>query len=78
MGDQLDCRVSAILQTQALYVGKALLCNQPVKTLNLLASGSSPGMVLSGFILALCTSVRDVVLVELVYLQGFNHEYVHS
>lgn len=49
LGDQLDCRISAILQTQALYVGNALLCNQPKKNLNLLASGSSPGMSIYGF-----------------------------
>lgn len=43
LGDQLDCKVNAILQTQALYVGRAILSAQPGKTLTLLASGSSPG-----------------------------------
>ncbi|KAL1264047.1 hypothetical protein QQF64_004402 [Cirrhinus molitorella] len=53
LGDQLDCKVSAILQTQALYVGKALLCNQQVKTFNLLASGSSP--VVPSLLVCLCS-----------------------
>ncbi|XP_050980668.1 HEAT repeat-containing protein 1 [Labeo rohita] len=58
LGDQLDCRVSAILQTQALYVGKALLSNQPVKTLNMLASGSSP--VVPSLLVCLCSGVCEV------------------
>ena len=42
-GDQLDVRVSAILQTQSLYVGGALLAPQPGTTRAQLASASSPG-----------------------------------
>lgn len=64
LGDQLDCRVSAILQTQALYVGNALLCKQPKKTLNLLASGSSPGM--SMWFLSHCVSYIQYVVVFFV------------
>lgn len=61
LGDQLDCRVSAILQTQALYVGKALLCKQPIKTLNVLASGASPGISLS-YINACCVYMSYSIL----------------
>lgn len=42
-GDQLDVKVSAVLQTQALYMGAALLSAQPPATLEELAAGSSPG-----------------------------------
>lgn len=42
-GDQLDIKVSAILQTQALYVGRALLSTQPAATLEQLAAVDSPG-----------------------------------
>lgn len=42
-GDQLDVRVNAILQTKALYVGRALLSAQPAGTLEALASTKSPG-----------------------------------
>lgn len=42
-GDQLDIKVGAILQTQALYVGRALLGAQPAATLEQLASVDSPG-----------------------------------
>ncbi|KAJ7987637.1 hypothetical protein DPEC_G00328550 [Dallia pectoralis] len=42
LGDQLDCKVHAVLQTQALYVGGALLSSQPATSLTQLASGQSP------------------------------------
>lgn len=42
-GDQLDVKVSAVLQTQALYVGGALLRNQSEDVLQELAAPSSPG-----------------------------------
>lgn len=42
-GDQLDIKVGAILQTQALYVGRALLSAQPAATLEQLAAVDSPG-----------------------------------
>lgn len=42
-GDQLDVKVGAVLQTQALYVGRALLSAQPAATLEELAAANSPG-----------------------------------
>uniref|UniRef100_A0A6Q2YKF7 HEAT repeat-containing protein 1 n=1 Tax=Esox lucius TaxID=8010 RepID=A0A6Q2YKF7_ESOLU len=59
LGDQLDCKVNAVLQTQALYVGGALLGAQPGASLKLLAAGQSPGMVLS-LLACLSSPVREV------------------
>lgn len=42
-GDQLDVRVGAVLQTQALYMGRALLSAQSAATLEQLAAADSPG-----------------------------------
>lgn len=42
-GDQLDVKVGAVLQTQALYMGRALLSVQPAATLAELAAANSPG-----------------------------------
>lgn len=42
-GDQLDVKVGPVLQTQALYVGRALLSAQPDATLEELAAADSPG-----------------------------------
>ncbi|XP_067286406.1 HEAT repeat-containing protein 1 [Pseudorasbora parva] len=70
LGDQLDCRVSAILQTQALYVGNALLCNQPKKTLNLLASGSSP--VVPSLLVCLCSGVCEVRRAAIAVLHSLS------
>ncbi|TSL75270.1 HEAT repeat-containing protein 1 [Bagarius yarrelli] len=44
LSDQLEIHVPAVLQTQALYVGKVLLPALPVKKLNVLVSTSSSGM----------------------------------
>ncbi|XP_016336618.1 HEAT repeat-containing protein 1 [Sinocyclocheilus anshuiensis] len=70
LGDQLDCRVSAILQTQALYVGKALLCSQPIKTLNVLASGSSP--VVPSLLMCLCSGVCEVRRAAIALLHSLS------
>uniref|UniRef100_A0A8C1MNQ6 HEAT repeat-containing protein 1 n=1 Tax=Cyprinus carpio TaxID=7962 RepID=A0A8C1MNQ6_CYPCA len=70
LGDQLDCRVSAILQTQALYVGKALLCSQPVKNLNLLASGSSP--VVPSLLVCLCSGICEVRRAAIAVLHSLS------
>lgn len=43
LSDQLEFRVTALLQTMALYVGKVLLTALPVKKLNILVSTSSSG-----------------------------------
>uniref|UniRef100_A0A8C1WE63 HEAT repeat-containing protein 1 n=1 Tax=Cyprinus carpio TaxID=7962 RepID=A0A8C1WE63_CYPCA len=70
LGDQLDCQVSAILQTQALYVGKALLCNQPIKTRNVLASGSSP--VVPSLLVCLCSGVCEVRRAAIAVLHSLS------
>lgn len=41
--DQLDVKVGPVLQTQALYVGGALLGIQSAATLEMLAAADSPG-----------------------------------
>jgi len=45
-GDQLDVKVGAVLQTQALYVGGALLSAQSAAALQQLAAADSPGEAL--------------------------------
>uniref|UniRef100_A0A8C7D059 HEAT repeat-containing protein 1 n=1 Tax=Oncorhynchus kisutch TaxID=8019 RepID=A0A8C7D059_ONCKI len=67
LGDQLDCKVNAILQTQALYVGRAILSAQPGKTLTLLASGSSP--VVLSLLACLSSPVREVRRAAIATLQ---------
>uniref|UniRef100_A0A6Q2WUA3 HEAT repeat-containing protein 1 n=1 Tax=Esox lucius TaxID=8010 RepID=A0A6Q2WUA3_ESOLU len=58
LGDQLDCKVNAVLQTQALYVGGALLGAQPGASLKLLAAGQSP--VVLSLLACLSSPVREV------------------
>ncbi|XP_064176653.1 HEAT repeat-containing protein 1 isoform X2 [Anguilla rostrata] len=67
LGDQLDYRVSAVLQTQALYVGRALLSAQTAKTLKTLASDSSP--VVPSLLACLSSPVREVRRAAVVTLQ---------
>lgn len=70
LGDQLDCRVSAILQTQALYVGKALLSKQSIKTLNVLASSASP--VVPSLLVCLRSGVCEVRKAAIAVLHSFT------
>lgn len=67
LGDQLEFRVTALLQTQALYVGKALLAALPVKTLNMLTSSSSP--VVPSLLACLSNGVGEVRRAALSVLQ---------
>uniref|UniRef100_A0A8C0YDD0 HEAT repeat-containing protein 1 n=1 Tax=Cyprinus carpio carpio TaxID=630221 RepID=A0A8C0YDD0_CYPCA len=67
---KLKISVSAILQTQALYVGKALLCSQPVKTLNVLASGSSP--VVPSLLVCLCSGICEVRRAAIAVLHSLS------
>lgn len=46
-GDQLDVKVGAILQTQVLYMGGALLSTQPASKLKELAAANSPGEIIT-------------------------------
>ncbi|KAM4623532.1 HEAT repeat-containing protein 1 [Polymixia lowei] len=69
-GDQLDVKVSAILQTQALYVGKALLSVQPANTVAVLASIKSP--VVPSLLGCLCSPVREVRRAALGALQNLS------
>uniref|UniRef100_A0A8C5C3K9 HEAT repeat-containing protein 1 n=1 Tax=Gadus morhua TaxID=8049 RepID=A0A8C5C3K9_GADMO len=57
-GDQLDVRVGAVLQTQALYVGQAVLTALPASTLPALASNRSP--VVPSLLACLCSPLREV------------------
>lgn len=56
--NQLDIKVGAVLQTQALYVGGALLSIQSTATLGMLAAADSP--VFPSLLCCLCSPVRDV------------------
>ncbi|XP_072523688.1 HEAT repeat-containing protein 1 [Salminus brasiliensis] len=66
-GDQLEVRVCALLQTRALYVAKALLTAVPSKTLNLLASASSP--VVPSLLACVSCGVGEVRRAALAVLQ---------
>ncbi|CAL8302708.1 unnamed protein product [Lota lota] len=57
-GDQLDVRVGAVLQTQSLYVGQAVLAALPASTLTTLASAQSP--VVPSLLGCLCSPLREV------------------
>ncbi|XP_023254199.1 HEAT repeat-containing protein 1-like, partial [Seriola lalandi dorsalis] len=57
-GDQLDMKVGAVLQTQALYMGRALLSVQPTATLEELAGANSP--VVPSLLCCLSSPVREV------------------
>ncbi|XP_036376932.1 HEAT repeat-containing protein 1 isoform X2 [Megalops cyprinoides] len=70
LGDQLDCRVSAVLQTQALYVGRALLSAQTGKTLQTLGSASSP--VVPSLLACLSSPVREVRRAAVATLQALS------
>ncbi|KAG7492749.1 hypothetical protein MATL_G00017170 [Megalops atlanticus] len=70
LGDQLDCRVSAVLQTQALYVGRALLSAQTRKTLQTLVSASSP--VVPSLLACLSSPVREVRRAAVATLQALS------
>uniref|UniRef100_A0AAY4AU20 HEAT repeat-containing protein 1 n=1 Tax=Denticeps clupeoides TaxID=299321 RepID=A0AAY4AU20_9TELE len=69
IGDHLDCRVGAVLQTQALYVGRALLAAQPIKNLNMLASAASP--VVPTLLLCLSSAVCEVRRAAIATLEIF-------
>ncbi|XP_067100166.1 HEAT repeat-containing protein 1 [Osmerus mordax] len=69
-GDQLDVRVSAILQTQSLYVGGALLAPQPGTTRAQLASASSP--VALSLLACLSSPVREVRRASIAALQSLS------
>ncbi|XP_063039615.1 HEAT repeat-containing protein 1 [Engraulis encrasicolus] len=67
LSDQLECKVGAILQTQALYVGKALMAAQTAPNLNLLASDASP--VVPSLLVCLCSPVCEVRRAAVACLQ---------
>ncbi|XP_076155665.1 HEAT repeat-containing protein 1 [Alosa pseudoharengus] len=68
LSDQLECKVSAILQTQALYVGKALLAAQSPPNLTALAADSSP--VVPSLLVCLCSPVCEVRRAAVACLQA--------
>ncbi|XP_029383324.1 HEAT repeat-containing protein 1 isoform X2 [Echeneis naucrates] len=71
-GDQLDVKVGAVLQTQALYMGRALLSVQPAATLERLAAAESP--VVPSLLCCLSSPVRDVRRAALSTLESLAEE----
>ncbi|XP_034534761.1 HEAT repeat-containing protein 1 isoform X2 [Notolabrus celidotus] len=69
-GDQLDVKVGAVLQTQALYVGGALLKVQPTATLDQLTAADSP--VVPSLLCCLSSPVREVRRAALAALQSLS------
>ncbi|XP_054622687.1 HEAT repeat-containing protein 1 [Dunckerocampus dactyliophorus] len=69
-GDQLGAKVGAILQTQALYMGRALLCAQPAATLVELAAASSP--VVPSLLCCLTSPIREIRRAALCVLQSLS------
>ncbi|XP_071318828.1 HEAT repeat-containing protein 1 isoform X2 [Trachinotus anak] len=69
-GDQLDVKVGAVLQTQALYMGRAVLSVQPAATLQELAARDSP--VVPSLLCCLSSPVREVRRAALGALQSLS------
>ncbi|XP_056153009.1 HEAT repeat-containing protein 1 [Lampris incognitus] len=69
-GDQLDVKVTAILQTQALYMGNAMLSTQPASTLTDLASAKSP--VVPSLLGCLSSPIREIRRAALNVLQTLS------
>uniref|UniRef100_UPI0037E97E07 HEAT repeat-containing protein 1 n=1 Tax=Semicossyphus pulcher TaxID=241346 RepID=UPI0037E97E07 len=69
-GDQLDLKVGAVLQTQALYVGGALLSVQSAATLQELTAGDSP--LVPSLLCCLTSPVREVRRAALGALQSLS------
>ncbi|KAF7648691.1 hypothetical protein LDENG_00153150 [Lucifuga dentata] len=69
-GDQLDIKVSAVLQTQVLYVGGALLRDQPADFLQELTGRNSP--VVPSLIACLTCPVREVRRAALGALESLS------
>uniref|UniRef100_A0A3Q1EQT7 HEAT repeat-containing protein 1 n=1 Tax=Acanthochromis polyacanthus TaxID=80966 RepID=A0A3Q1EQT7_9TELE len=69
-GDQLDVKVGAVLQTQALYMGGALLSNQPDAMLETLAATDSP--VVPSLLCCLSSPVREVRRSALAALKSLS------
>ncbi|KAM6964387.1 LOW QUALITY PROTEIN: HEAT repeat-containing protein 1 [Tautogolabrus adspersus] len=69
-GDQLDVKVGAVLQTQALYMGGALLSVQPAATLEELTAADSP--VVPSLLCCLSSPVREVRRAALGALQSLS------
>ncbi|KAL4640133.1 HEAT repeat-containing protein 1 [Arapaima gigas] len=67
LSDQLQYKVGAMLQTQALYVGRALLSSQSGKNLKLLASATSP--VVPSLLACLGCPVREMRRAAVAALQ---------
>uniref|UniRef100_A0A3Q0SAU3 HEAT repeat-containing protein 1 n=1 Tax=Amphilophus citrinellus TaxID=61819 RepID=A0A3Q0SAU3_AMPCI len=69
-GDQLDVKVGAVLQTQALYMGRALLSTQPAGAIDELAAADSP--VVPSLLVCLTSPVREVRRAALSVLQSLS------
>ncbi|XP_073345886.1 HEAT repeat-containing protein 1 isoform X2 [Pagrus major] len=75
-GDQLDVKVGAVLQTQALYMGRALLSAQSAATLEELAAADSP--VVPSLLCCLTSPVREVRRAALGALQSLSEAKASS
>uniref|UniRef100_A0A7N6BI18 HEAT repeat-containing protein 1 n=1 Tax=Anabas testudineus TaxID=64144 RepID=A0A7N6BI18_ANATE len=69
-GDQLDVKVGAVLQTQALYMGRSVLRVQSAATLEELAAANSP--VVPSLLCCLSSPVREVRRAALGALQSLS------
>ncbi|XP_007565302.1 HEAT repeat-containing protein 1 [Poecilia formosa] len=69
-GDQLDVKVGAVLQTRALYMGRALMEVQPASILNELAAPDSP--VVMSLVCCLRSPVQEVRRAALSTLQTLS------
>ncbi|KAM9462286.1 HEAT repeat-containing protein 1 [Clarias gariepinus] len=67
LSDQLEFRMTALLQTRALYVGKALLTALPLKKLTVVVSSSSP--VVPSLLGCLSSGIREVRRAAVAVLQ---------
>uniref|UniRef100_A0A452FRY1 HEAT repeat-containing protein 1 n=1 Tax=Capra hircus TaxID=9925 RepID=A0A452FRY1_CAPHI len=70
LSDPLNCRVTAALQTQALYVGCALLSSQKAQCKHQLASASSP--VVISLLINLGSPIKEVRRAAIHCLQALS------
>ncbi|KAM6897556.1 HEAT repeat-containing protein 1 [Xenentodon cancila] len=68
--DQLDLKISVVLQTRALYMGGALLSAQPSATLDQLTTGESP--VVPSLLCCLTSAVQEVRRAALSVLRSLS------
>ncbi|KAB1271251.1 HEAT repeat-containing protein 1 [Camelus dromedarius] len=75
LADPLSCKVTAALQTQALYVGRVLLSSQEAPCRHQLASASSP--VVPSLLVSLGSPVKEVRRAAALCLQALGGAASH-